>query len=221
VFEDFFYTFSASAGGTVEFYLNSRDNNMAMAVFQSKTPGLFTGSPLTTSATAAAITSADIFAKNLSGLNGGRKIEHPGTLERKGYGPVGGFLEDQFKMTWQHNPDNGIYYRIRVFKGKKHGGLFGGQGKAGTFGFKLFYPADVVTNTSSNTFIIGSQYITPEYNGVVVSGTPVSSQRTISELPPQLAGPLTQDATRVGGGGGLPGGGIVGEGELERTFNAQ
>jgi hypothetical protein len=217
VFEDFFYTMSASAGGTVEFYLNSRDNNMAMAVFQSKTPGLFTGSPLVTSATAAAITSADIFAKNLSGLNGGRKIEHPGTLERKGYGPVGGFIEDQFKMTWQHNPDNGIYYRIRVFKGKNHGG----QGKSGTFGFKLFYPADVVTNTSSNTFIIGSQYITPEYNGVVVSGTPVSSQRTISELPPQLAGPLTQDATRVGGGGGLPGGGIVGEGELERTFNAQ
>jgi len=198
VFEDFFYTFSASAGGTVEFYLNSRDNNMAMAVFQSKTPGLFTGSPLVTSATAAAITSADIFAKNLSGLNGGRKIEHPGTLERKGYGPVGGFIEDQFKMTWQHNPDNGIYYRIRVFKGKNHGG----QGKSGTFGFKLFYPADVVTNTSSNTFIIGSQYITPEYNGVVVSGAPVSSQRTISELPPQLAGPLTQDTTRVGGGGG-------------------
>ena len=209
VWEEFFYTFSNS-GGSVEFYLNSRDNNMAMAVYQSSTPGLFTGSPITTSASAAAITSTDIYSKSLSSLNGGRKIEHPGSLTRKGYGPVGGFLEDQFKMTWTHNPENGIYYKIRVYKGKDHGAQ--NNGNEGTFGYKLCYPADVVTNTSANTYTVGSQYITPQYNGIVVSPSAVSLQKTISEVPPPSAGPMTQDTTRgaLGGGGGHGGGGATG-----------
>lgn len=208
VWEEFFYTFSATSGGTVEFYLNSRDNNMAMAVYQSSSPGMFTGSPIATSATAAAITSADIFAKNLSGLNGGRRIEHPGSLDRKGYGPVGGFLEDQFKMTWAHNPDAGVYYMIRVYKGKDHGAQ--NNGNEGTFGYKLFYPADVITNTSANTYIVGSQYTTPVYNGIVATAPPVSIQRTISELPPVSAGPVTQTtvpiSTGTGGRGDVLGG---------------
>lgn len=205
VWEEFFYTFSATSGGTVEFYLNSRDNNMAMAVYQSSTPGVFTGSPIATSAGAAAITTADIFSKGLAVLNGGRKIEHPGSLERKGYGPVGGFLEDQFKMTWTHNPESGIYYKIRVYKGKDHGAQ--NNGNEGTFGYKLFYPADVVTNTSANTYIVGSQYTTPVYNGVVASAPPVSIQKTISQLPPVSAGPVTSGG---GGGGGAAGGGPTG-----------
>lgn len=198
VFEDFFYTMSSTSGGAVEFFINSRDNNIAMAVFQSRTAGIFTGSPLATSATAAAITSADVFTKNLRGLNGGRKIEHLGSLERKGYGPVGGFLEDQFKMSWNHDPDSGVFYMIRVFKGKQHGGLFG-QGRSGTFGFKLFYPADVVTNTSANTYIIGGDYTTPNYNGIVIL-PPISIPRTISEVAPVSAGPMTDGSGQQFGG---------------------
>jgi hypothetical protein len=198
VWEDFFYTFSSTSGGTVEFYINSRDNNIALAVYQSTTPGVFNNPPIITSATASAITAADVFAKNLSGLNSGRKIEHLGVLERKGYGPVGGFIEDQFKMTWTHNPESGFYYRLRVFKGKNHGA----QGKSGTFGFKLFYPADVITNTSANTYIFGSQYITPVYNGVVASAPPVAVQKTISQLPPISAGPITQSPAQVFGSDG-------------------
>lgn len=139
IFEEFFYTFSTLAG-PVEFYINSRDNNIALEVFQATTlAGEYVS--VFSSAAAQSITNADIAAKDLRVLNDGRKIEQPGQLRRKSYGPVGGFLEDQFKLLWTHNPNDGIYYKLRVYKGSNRGG----QGRAGTFGFKLFYPTDVVT----------------------------------------------------------------------------
>lgn len=143
VYEEFFYTFS-SLPGPIEFYMNSRDNNIAVEFFQSKTsdgPWISVKS----SSVAAAITSSDVINRQLS-LNGNRKIEHQGSLERKNYGPVGGFLEDQFKLLFAHDPSKGQYYKVRVYKGRKHGGLFGGQGKSGTFGYKLFYPTDTEVN---------------------------------------------------------------------------
>jgi hypothetical protein len=161
VYEEFYYTFSSLAG-PVEFYLNSRDNNMAVEIYQATTAAGEFGLT-TTSASAAAITSTDIIVKSLSVLNDGNAIEHPGVLERKSYGPVGGFIEDQFKMAWTHNPSDGVYYKIRVYKGKKHGGLFGGQGRAGTFGFKLYYPSDVVTTQTR----IVSNPANFEYGGIV------------------------------------------------------
>ena len=174
VFEEFFYTFSTLAG-PVEFYINSRDNNIALEVFQSQVAG---GSYTTTytSAGAQAITNADIAAKGLSVLNDGRKIEHASSIERKSYGPVGGFLEDQFKLLWTHNPNDGIYYKIRVYKGKKHGGVFGGQGKTGTYGFKLYYPSDVVTRETR----IVSNPANFDYNGVVHGVSPSEFTITLS-----------------------------------------
>ena len=189
VWEEFFYTFSASSG-IAELYLNARDNNMAIAVYQSSTPGSFLQAPIATSATATAITTTDIYSKNLLSLNGGRKIEHPGSLNRKGYGPVGGFIEDQFKMSWSHDPDNGVYYKVRVYKGRNHGS----QGRKGTFGYKLFYPADVLVNQSSNTFVNGSWYTTPNYYGSIASGLPVSMPVSIS-IPTDLGSYLTDLAS--------------------------
>jgi hypothetical protein len=147
VFEEFFYTFSSTAG-QVRFFINSRDNNIAAEIFQSQTAGGPWISILT-SATASAITTSDITTYSLSSLNGGRKIEHPGTLIRKSYGPVGRFLEDQFKLQWTHNPDGGVYYKIRIYKGSNRGG----QGRSGTFGYKLFYPIDSTVN--STVFVNG------------------------------------------------------------------
>ena len=168
VYEEFFYTFS-TLPGPVEFYLNSRDNNVAAEFFQSKTsdgPWI----SVKTSADASAITSSDVVNRQLS-LNGNRKIEHQGSLERKNYGPVGGFLEDQFKMLFAHDPSKGQYYKVRIYKGKKHGGLFGGQGKTGTFGYKLFYPSDTEVNLvkrdpyinyiQSNWGFLGHGYVLP------------------------------------------------------------
>ena len=172
VYEEFFYTFS-SLTGPVEFYINSRDNNIAVEFFQSKTsdgPWISVKS----SSDALAITNADITNRQLS-LNGNRKIEHPGSLERKNYGPVGGFIEDQFKILFAHNTSKGQYYKVRVYKGKKHGGgLFGGEGKSGTFGYKLMYPTDTEINLllrdpyinyiQSYWGYLGHGYVLPYYN---------------------------------------------------------
>lgn len=146
VFEDFYYTFS-STSGPVEFYLNARDNYVAMEVYQSKFPEGPWNTLTTSSQFAQAITTSDIAIKDLRSLNNFNTIEHPGTLDLKGYGPAGGFIEDQFKVLWTHNPEFGMYYRILIYKGKYDGGLFRGQGKKGTFGYKLFYPSDSQVNT--------------------------------------------------------------------------
>ena len=165
VYEEFFYTFSTLAG-PVEFYIAGRDNNMALEVFQSLTPG---GDYVSTYTSAAAlpITNADITSKGLSVLNDGRKIEHPGSMERKSYGPVGGWIEDHFKLTWIHNPNDGIYYKIRIYKGKKSGGFLQSS-KAGTFGYKLYYPSDLV-NRETRVVPNPANF---EYNGVVHNVTP-------------------------------------------------
>ena len=170
VYEEFFYTFSSLAG-PVEFYLNSRDNNIALEVYQSLTAG---GEYVTTYTSAAAlpITTTDITTKGLSVLNNGRKIEHPGVLNRKSYGPVGGFVEDQFKLTWIHNPNDGVYYKLRIYKGKNRGG----QGSGGTFGYKLYYPSDVVNRETR----VVSNVANFDYTGVVHNVTPSEFTITLS-----------------------------------------
>lgn len=144
-YDEYFYTFSESTGAA-EFYINSRDNNIGVLVFQSQTEGgPWTNIIRNSGSDALAITSNDRDTKGLRVLNGGRSIEHLGSLDGKGYNFFGTsrWYEDQLKLLWTHSPDSGRYYMIRVYKGKKHGGIFGGQGKSGTYGFKLYYPADV------------------------------------------------------------------------------
>ena len=179
VFEEFFYTFSTLAG-PVEFYINARNNNIAVEVFQSTTSGGEFVSTYT-SASALAITSTDITTKGLSVLNDSDYIEHQGSLERKSFGPVGGFIEDHFKITWTHNPNDGVYYKIRVYKGRNRGrggpfGLSGRKGRDGTFGFKLYYPSDVVTR---ETRIVRNP-VNFGYNGVVHNVFPSEFTITLS-----------------------------------------
>lgn len=171
VFEDFFYTFSASSG-PVEFYLNSRDNLIGVEVFQSTSPE---GPWVSTknSSSALPITKTDRTSKGLTSLNSGQKIEHLGKLERKSTPSGtswGTWIEDQFKMLWTHNPDSGIYYRIRIYKGPRDGGFFGGQGRGGTFGFKLFYPTDVEVNEINSVTTTNYDF---RYHGlpITVGGT--------------------------------------------------
>lgn len=168
VYEEFYYTFS-SLTGPAELYMVARDNYNAINIYQSRnSTGPWTS--VTSSAAASPISSTDIYTKGLSGLNDARGIEHPGELERKSSGPadVGGWIEDQYKILWSHDPVNGQYYKIRVYKGEKHGGLFGGQGKSGTFGYKLFYPTDAVTTTT----ITVPNPATFQYVGIVNGVTP-------------------------------------------------
>lgn len=145
-YDEFFFTFSQSAGAA-EFYINSQDNNIGVIIFQSKTQGGPWTTQVRNSGTdALPITSSDVTTKYLSPLNDYKPIEHQGSLDTKSYYFTGTsrWNEDQLKMLWTHNPDNGQYYMIRVYKGDHHSGfLGGGGGNAGHYGFKLFYPADV------------------------------------------------------------------------------
>lgn len=162
VYEDFFYTMSEKAG-PVNFYMVSTDNNVALEVFQS-TGQNGPWNSILTSASCQSITAADVQSQGLSVLNSGRGVERVGwAVLRKNYGPVGGFVEDQFKVSWSHNPNNGVYYMIRVYKGREHGNydtpadlnsVFAGNGIPGSFEYKMCYPIDVkinVTNTPTNT----------------------------------------------------------------------
>lgn len=162
VYDDFFYTFSTLTG-PAQLYANHRDNNMAFEISQSPSKN-GPWSTTVTSASAVPITTGDIYSKGISGLNDGRKIEHPGELRPKSYGPVGGFKEDQMKILWTHDPARGQYYRVRAYKGKNHGG----QGRSGTYGYKMFYPTDTVTTT-----VVTIQNPTNfNYTGTVYSITP-------------------------------------------------
>jgi hypothetical protein len=172
VFEEFVYRFS-SLSGPAELYVVSRDNAISATVYQgSSENGPWTATQ--TSASAASISSADIARLyQINQLNDGRGVEHVGSIERKSY-PTGidsgTFLEDQFKITWTHDPAAGQYAKVRIYKGKKRGGLFGGEGRTGTYGYLLQYPTDsvttsVITVSNPNTF---------EYTGAVHNINPSS-----------------------------------------------
>lgn len=158
VYEEFFYAFSSLAG-PVEFYLNSRDNNIAVEFFQSKnSDGPWVS--VKSSSVAQAITGSDITSRQLY-LNN-RKIEHQGSLIRKSYGPVGGFLEDQFKVLFAHDPSKGTYYKVRVYKGRNHGA----SGQSGTFGYKMFYPTDTQVNVVTRDPYTNYIQVYPRFFGI-------------------------------------------------------
>lgn len=175
VYEEFEYVMSATSGN-VEFFIISRDNNFAFEIFQGTTTATYE-SYLSSSA-AAAINSVDVAAKGLNLL--GQKIEHVGDLRRKNYGPVGYFLEDQGKISWTHDPALGRYYKIRIYKGKKHGGFLQSS-RSGTFVYKLYYPTDSVVNRSTNV------PLTTNYNSNYegqVSSTPTQDIMTTTGYTP-------------------------------------
>ena len=158
-YDEYFYTLSASSGAA-QFFINSRDNNIGVVVFQSATEnGPFTTEVVESGGDAQAITAADVTTYALSGLNDGRGIEHLGSLNTKAYEFRSGSVwhEDQLKLTWTHNPDSGRYYKIRIYKGKNHGPT----GQAGTYGFKFFFPSDVISTEGERINGFNSAGLTP------------------------------------------------------------
>lgn len=168
VYEDYYYTFS-SISGPVALYAAHRDNWTAIEVSQSETLG-GTYTLVTSSAAADAITTTDLSEKLLrksdsQGIFGDR-VEHAGSIERASFGPVGGFLDDHQKILWTHDPDNGQYVRVRIYKGGKNGD----EGTTGTYKFKLFYPRDNLTETTVSTTNPGNF----NYSGMVRTVEPSS-----------------------------------------------
>lgn len=169
VYDEFFYTFSSTAG-PAQFYMNHRDNNMAVEISQ-RTSDSASWTTTITSASALPVTQTDYNTKGISSLNG-RKYEHLGSLNRKSYGPVGGFIEDHQKLLWNHDPARGQSYRVRIYKGKNHGA----NGSTGTFGFKMFYPTDTITNKVV-TITVPNNF---GYTGTVYSIVPNAFTLTMS-----------------------------------------
>lgn len=194
VYEEFFYTMSEKAG-PVNFFMVSTDNNVALEVFQSTGQNGPWVSTLT-SATCSSITATDVAAENLTVLNNGRGVERVGgAVLRKVYGPVGGFVEDQFKISWSHNPNNGVYYKIRVYKGREHGNfdtptdlnsLSAGAGIPGAFEYKMCYPIDVQLNSSNilaNTVPAITTSFSMKHSGkLIASIEPLRVEKYISSI---------------------------------------
>lgn len=134
-YDEFFYVFSSSSGN-IEFYMVAPWNAISTEIYQSVSP-FGPWSLVTSSQYAEAITNQDIAKKQLS------SVLHPGSLNRLGTGPDGGFVTDQFKFTASHDPSKGIYYKVRVYKG----GLTSPYSTPGSFKYLMCYPTDALVNT--------------------------------------------------------------------------
>lgn len=137
IYDEFEYVMSEQTG-PVKFFINNIGINLgdlAVEVYQRTSPES-DWSVLVTSAAAEEVTLNDYRNEDLNKI--GMTVLTP--LTRRAYGPVGGFLLDKFKLLWNHNPENGRYYKIRVYKGNPL-----------NYKFKLTYPIDVVTYSRATT----------------------------------------------------------------------
>lgn len=158
VYEDWQYTLS-SLPGPVRLFMNARDNRVQIEVYQGTSPGDTSGNPIATSLAWQPLTNADK-APGGGAFNVGGKHEN-GTFSTYPW------VEDSFKLIWDHDPSRGQYYTIRVFKGGRSGGLFPDAPK-GFYTFKIYYPVDKIT-TETKTVPVASRF---EYNGSVFGLTP-------------------------------------------------
>lgn len=171
VYEDFYYTFSTLAG-PASFYLSGQGNPIAVQISQSITPD-GNWSDVITSAGAARITTADADQLGLRSLNTGDGVllgldNDTGNWYRTTASPFGGYIVNQQKLLWTHNPANGVYYRVRIYKANHVGKK--GRGTDGAYEYRMYYPADTVTN-STVTVTTPSSF---KFNGVVGSVDPPS-----------------------------------------------
>lgn len=140
VYDEFFYTLS-SLSGPINFYMVAPLNRIAVEIYQSVTP-FGPWSLVTSSQYSNAITDLDIAKQKLDSLN---TVMHPGTLSTLGFGPAGDFVLDQFMITTTHNPSNGVYYKVRVYKGGIY--ISNYVSTAASFKYLMCYPTDAVVNT--------------------------------------------------------------------------
>jgi hypothetical protein len=169
-YEDWYFTMSEKTG-PVSLFMNCTDNNSAVEIQQS-TDSTFTSYTVAKSSSdARAITTAESLYTGQAYYIGYRyRLESVGTLNRKGYGPLGGFIEDSYALTFNHAPTSGQYYRVRVYKGERHGN----DASAGTYAFRLFYPVDRTVQSSDISVVrnVGYYYT---YWGTILNGYELKS----------------------------------------------
>lgn len=185
-FEDWSYTFS-TLPGRARLYIDSLDNKSYVAIYQSNVPNDTSGTPITTSLNITPLTDLEKGyngeAYELTTISGGagEYFENHGN----------GWFEDWGKLVWNHNPNNGIYYTIRVYKGGRSGGLFPNAPK-GFYAFKLYYPVDVVGSTTKS--VVGPTSFT--YNGNIYDVSPQTFSLSALFDPFDIAPQYIADAQR-------------------------
>lgn len=169
-YEDWFFTMSEKTG-PVSLFMNCTDNNSAVEIHQSTDSAFGSYTTAKSSADARAVTSAEVAYGGQAYFVGSRsRWESVGSLNRKGYGPLGGFIEDSYAVTFTHNPSAGQYYRVRVYKGERHGD----DASRGTYAFRIYYPIDRVVQGSDLTVVrnVGYYYT---YWGIILNGAELKS----------------------------------------------
>ncbi len=166
VYEDWEFTFSRTAG-PVEIYMNHRARQNAISVEQAETPnGPWT--EVTNSGAAVGVSQTDINTKGIASLLGNVGYYKPGTTFRMGAPTVPGtslyWFRDHQKLIFNHDPANGIYYRVRVYKGN----ITVSSGERGKYEYKIFYPADY--NVEKSYVVKNPDQYT--YTGEIVELTP-------------------------------------------------
>jgi hypothetical protein len=155
VYEEAEYFFS-STSGPVEFYFNSRHDDIAIEIFQGTTQGFTPTTPVYTGANAVVIpiSVARVKCKNMWQIQ---------TLTPQGLqGSPPKFVTDgSGRIYWTANADNGRYWKIRIYKQNS-------AGDTADFIYRLYYPVDSVVNLANTT----NNPTTFVYNGFVTSLAP-------------------------------------------------
>ena len=174
-YEDWTFTMS-SLQGPVEIYMNHRALYNAIAVYQSETPdGPWTEK--TNSNAATGITAADVSIKGIQRLDRNVGFYKAGTTFRDSIVVPGTsiywFREHQ-KLLFTHDPANGLYYKIRIFKGRNRD-----NAAHGYYEYKIFYPTDsissrTITSNSPDAYTYVGEVVTIDPPKISIGGSNIN-----------------------------------------------
>lgn len=155
VYDEWDFTMSQFTG-PVEIYMNHRTRFNALIVYQGPSPdGPWTEK--TNSNAGSGVSSADINTKGIANLLDNSGYYKPNVTFRDSQvvpGTSTYWFREHHKLLFTHDPAGGLYYKIRVFKGRTNvSAAASAQIGYGKYEFKIFYPTDSV---SSRTVVTNS-----------------------------------------------------------------
>jgi hypothetical protein len=178
VYEDWTFTMSALTG-PVEIYANHRGLYNAFAVYQSETPEGPWVEKINSNA-GSGVSNADINTKGIANLEMGFGFYKPGVTFRDSSVVPGTsiywFREHQ-KILFTHDPADGIYYMVRVYKGRNRD-----RTPYGNYEYKIFYPTDsissrTITTNSPDTYVYVGEVVDINPRNISVGGSNIDDPR--------------------------------------------
>lgn len=179
-YEEWAFTFSNTAFSPIELFMNCTDNDTAVVVYQSSSPTYNNRTITTTSqyATPNLARTQYVARGGKAYMVGGRSRWENDTGFRPGGPAEAGsrWIEDSYRMSWNHNPSLGRYYIIRVYKGS-HLVSPSSDAPRGTYAFRLWYPIDITTSETTPTTTTPANF---QYQGTIeLEKTKASALTTI------------------------------------------